>query len=138
VGRVVTAEEVPDLAGGRTWVVLLEAAPATDAVVVDVRAVRAILVAMGDLGGVGLHCPDRIAVQVRLSAADPAMALAAALARWQPAAVHLVQAGWSVVRVEVLTPEEFRRDCEAWLEGTASNLLTLDRRLTLGDGQPGW
>jgi hypothetical protein len=118
--------------------VLLEATPAADAAVVDVRAVRAILAAMGDAGGVGLHCPDRVAVQVRLAAADPALALAAALARWQPAAVHLVHAGWSVVRVEVLTPDEFSRDCAAWLEATASNLNTLDRRLSLGDGQSGW
>lgn len=129
------AEEVADASGGRIWVVLLEAAPAADrdAAVVGVRAVRAILAAMGDAGGVGLHCPDRVAVQVRLAADDPAMALAAALARWRPAAVHLMEAGWSVVRVEVLTPDEFRQDCQSW-----TNPYTLDRRLRLGDGQPGW
>jgi hypothetical protein len=127
-----------EASGGPTWIVLLEAAPAVDAEGVDVHAVRAILAAMGDAGGVGLHCPDRVAVQVRLSAADPSMALAVALARWRPAALHLVQAGWSVVRVEVLTPDEFRLDCQSWMDGAPSNPHTLDRRLRLGDGQPGW
>ena len=96
----------------RRWIVLLEAVANTEASLVDIGTARAILVAMGDEDGVGLHGADRIAVQVRVDATDPAMALCSTLARWQPAAGRLLPPGWDVVRAEVLTPEELKYDCE--------------------------
>lgn len=95
------------------WVVLLEAAADDRATLVDIGTVRAVLRLMGDDTGVGLHCPERIALQVRVRGTDAATALSTAMSRWQAAAVALVPPGWGVVRAEVLTPDEFTRDCEA-------------------------
>ena len=95
-----------------TWVVLLEAAPNAEASLVDIGTVWATLRAIGDEGAVALHAPDRVAIQVRIEAADVALALVVALARWRQAAVAHAPAGWNVVRAEVLTPEELERDCE--------------------------
>lgn len=96
----------------REWVVLLEATAIGDATLLDVGTVRAVLELMGDRAGVALHSPERVAVQVRLRAHDPAMALSTAMSRWQVAAARLPP-GWEVVRAEVLTAEEFERDFEA-------------------------
>ena len=98
--------------GRDSWIILLEAAPDGDASLVDIGTVRLILSAMGDEAGVALHAPDRVAVQVRVQAADVALALSQALRRWRVAAAKSAPAGWHVVRAEVLTPEEFTRDCE--------------------------
>lgn len=109
-----TAGEAPVPAGCiRDWVVLLEAAADDEASYVDIGTVHAILKVMGDEAGVGLHCPDRIGVQVRGGGVDPAKALSAVMARWECAAVTLVPAGWQVVRAEVLTLNEFVLDCQA-------------------------
>ena len=97
--------------GSGSWIILLEAAPDGDASLVDIGTVGAILRAMGDEGSVALHAPDRVAVQVPVQAADVALALCEALARWRARAAESLPAGWHVVRAEVLTPEEFRRDC---------------------------
>ena len=97
--------------GGDRWVVLLEAA-SNGGSLGDMGAVRAILKAMRDADGVALHAPDRIAVQVQVQAADVALALGAALGSWHAAAPDSAPTGWHVVRAEVLTPEEFKKDCE--------------------------
>ena len=93
------------------WIVLLEAAPDGNASLVDVGTVRVMLEAMGDEEGVALHAADRVALQVHMPAADAGVALAAALAQWRRAA-EAAPAGWDVVRAEVLTLDEFKRDCE--------------------------
>ncbi len=98
--------------GSGSWIILLEAAPDGDASLVDIGTVGAILRAMGEEGGVALHAADRVAVQVPVQAADVALALGEALARWRATAAESLPRGWQVVRAEVLTPEEFRRDCE--------------------------
>lgn len=98
---------------GRGWVVLLEAAADANASLLDIGTVQRMLRAMGDEDGVALHAPDRVAVQVPVHAADVAVALSAVLERWRLASVESVPAGWDVVRAEVLTPEEFTRDCQA-------------------------
>jgi hypothetical protein len=96
----------------KEWIVLLESAPADQASLVDIGTLLAMLEAMGDEAGLGLHCADRLGVQFRERAVDSAMALSAILERWQAAAVRLLPPGWDVVRAEVLTPDEFARDCE--------------------------
>ncbi len=95
-----------------SWIILVEAAPNERAAVADGGTMRAILRDMGCDDGVALHAPDRIAVQVQVEAADVALALCDALARWRTAAAESVPQGWHVVRAEVLTLEEFRRECE--------------------------
>jgi hypothetical protein len=96
----------------REWVVLLESASHDDAPLIDIATVHAVLGALGDEEAVALHGGDRVSVQVRQRAADPAIALSRILDRWRDTAVPLMPAGWDVVRAEVLTPDEFRRDCE--------------------------
>ncbi|MDQ3897008.1 MAG: hypothetical protein M3326_07135 [Actinomycetota bacterium] len=98
--------------GSGTWIVLLEAASEGDASRFDPGTVRAIVREMGDADGVALRAPHRIAVQVQIQADDVACALGSALARWRAAASESAPPGWHVVRAEVLTPEEFKRDCE--------------------------
>ena len=95
-----------------SWIVLLEAAANPNASLLDIGTVRTLLRAMGDENGIGLHAPDRVAVQVRVQATDVASALSVALARWRLAAGKAAPTGWDLVRAEVLTPEEFERDCE--------------------------
>jgi hypothetical protein len=79
----------------------------------DMETARALLRGMGDEDGVALQCPDRVALQVRLTAPDPLVALSAALTRWRAAARTVGPAGWHVVRAEVLTDGEFDRDIRA-------------------------
>ncbi|MGH2395153.1 MAG: hypothetical protein ACRDGH_16955, partial [Candidatus Limnocylindria bacterium] len=67
----------------------------------DMATARAILVGMGHEEAVGLHASARLAVQVRINAADVAVALSEALARWRSAAAGLGRAGWVIVRAEV-------------------------------------
>jgi hypothetical protein len=100
--------------GDRGWVVILEAAPAVEASLIDIGTVRAVLRAMGDEDGVALHAADRMAVQVRIDGGDVALALSAALARWERLARKCVPPGWDVVRAEVLTPDELQKEFERW------------------------
>ena len=91
----------------RTWIVLLEAVPTGNAPTVDGLNTASILRAMGDETAVGLHSPDRIAVQVSAPADDPGVALTTLLCRWRSAVHQTGLEGWDVVRAEVMTPEEF-------------------------------
>jgi hypothetical protein len=104
-------------AGQRDWVVLVEAAPGEgeETSLMDVETARVILGAMGDDEGVAIQCPDRVGLQVRLTALDPVTALSTALTRWRAAAGSVGPAGWTVVRAEVLTDREFERDVQAGL-----------------------
>ena len=68
--------------------------------------------AMGDENLAVLHCSDRVALQVSASARDVAEALSGVLDRWRAAASMMGLPSWEVIRAEVLTPAEFRRDCE--------------------------
>ncbi len=99
--------------GHGNWVVLLEAAPNGEASLLDIGTARVILRSMGDKDGVVLHAPDRVALQLKVRADDVALALGVALTGWRTAAATSVPAGWDVVRAEVLSPEEFKRDCES-------------------------
>lgn len=87
------------------WVVLLEAARGPDSAPVDAPDVRELLAELG--GAVGLHCPDRYAVQLELAATNQAEALYSAMSRWDEAVVRRSLPRWRLVRTEVLTPEEF-------------------------------
>ena len=112
-GSTARGEALVGSSGLREWVVLLEAAADGDATFIDIGTLWAILKRMGDATGIGLHCPDRIAVQVRVRGIDPAMTLVTAMSRWHASAVSLLPRGWDLVRAEVLTLDEFKRDCAA-------------------------
>lgn len=94
----------------RTWIVLLEAARTDEAPQAGATEASAVLRAMGHETGVGLHSPDRIAVQVSVPAADVATAVATVLDRWRGAALGVGLEDWDVLRAEVVSPEEFDRE----------------------------
>jgi hypothetical protein len=93
-------------------VVLLEAVPSAGAAVVDNRTVRAVVEAMRYDDCVGLYFPDRVGVQVRVTAVDAGRAVVTTLERWLVAVGRLAPEGWDVVRVQTWTSDEFTRECE--------------------------
>lgn len=99
----------------QVWVVLLEALPGENAMppFMDAEAARSLLVAMGDVEGVALQCPDRVALQVRLAAPDPSRAMSTVLTRWREVTKTAGRVGWEIVRVEVMTKAEFEHALEA-------------------------
>ena len=92
--------------GERSWIVLLEAVRTEETPAVDAATVWAVVRAVGDTA-VGLHCSDRLAVQVAVSASDPAAAATKLVRRWRTVAPGLGLEGWDMVRAEAMTPEEF-------------------------------
>jgi hypothetical protein len=101
-------------AGRQDWVVLLEAIPGTcaDASPMDVATARALLRAVGGDEGIALQCSDRVAIQLPLAAPDATTALATAYTRWRVATRTVGAQGWTVVRAEVMSLQEFERDVE--------------------------
>lgn len=93
--------------GERTWIVLLEVVRSEQTRAVDAATASSIVRALGDRTAVGLHCPDRLAVQVAVSADDPAAAATKLVRRWRTVAPGLGVEGWDVVRAEAMTSEEF-------------------------------
>jgi hypothetical protein len=93
----------------------VEAVPGDGAVppFIDVESARSLLVAMGDREGVALQCPDRVALQLRLTAADPTRAMCIVSTRWREATAAVGLGGWDIVRVEVTTSPEFERSFDA-------------------------
>ena len=92
--------------GETKWVVVLEAA-----VTVDDSFIHRLLQILSDAKAVALHCPERYAIQMEMSAVGQADALLGALTRWQSAHRAIDQAQSEVVRAEVLSWEEFEREC---------------------------
>lgn len=110
--EVTEDEPVIDSDRRRKWVVLLEAVRDPEIWCIDARAAGALLRAMAGKDAGGLHDSDRVAVQISVSASDIAAALEGVLGRWRCAVAGLDLDDWDVVRAEVLTPEEFQRECE--------------------------
>ena len=79
----------------------------------DYPALRRLLHAVRDCSPVALHTPDCCGLQLRVSADGPADALSLALRRWHAAVDDLGDLHWNVVRAEVVTVEQFERECEA-------------------------
>ena len=92
------------------WVVVLEAAAGLDATLFDSGSFHAILRSLDDYRAIGLHVPDRYALQLTVAGPDIGTALSRALERWNDVARPLTPAAWSLVRAEVLAREEFDRD----------------------------
>ena len=103
----------------RDWIVVLEAGSPGPSVV-DPNAFERLLQAVGD--GAGLYNPDRYAVQLLVVAGDPGEAMASALCRWREAIAFVGLPLWEVERAEVLTAEEFERDCLNSAEASVATL----------------
>jgi diguanylate cyclase (GGDEF)-like protein len=96
---------------GERWVVLLEAA--TDGSEITRLDVETLLEAVrpGPSGG-ALYDRDRYAIQLEAAGSNPAEALFGALCRWADAVRHLRLPASEIVRTEVLTPEELKRELQ--------------------------
>lgn len=97
----------------KEWVVLLEVERHGPDGAVAADDVEALLQAVGKGPYGRLHCPDRYALQVTAPGSSPVEALVDVLSRWSHAVHHLGLPLWEVVRTEVMTPEEFDRDCQS-------------------------
>lgn len=95
----------------RDWMVIFEADSASCAM--DVSRLRMLLAALPDAEPIALHCCDRFAVQLQRAAASAAEALALASADIRSALRDVGLADVRPLRVEVLTWEDFDRDCRA-------------------------
>lgn len=96
------------------WVVVLEAADR-----ISESSLQRLLHILSDVEAVALHCPERYAVQVKVCAGGHAQALFVAAARWHSALAVVGQPRRYVVRAEVLSLEEFERECRrAYGDGT--------------------
>ncbi len=92
--------------GDSCWIVVLEVP--TD---LPGWALERVVQLLSEVHGLALHCPERYAVQMRISAGGQAEALFVALARLQRAVAAVNQPRPRVVRAEVICSEEFERDC---------------------------
>ena len=114
----------------RKWLVLLEAEPEDASSGIDPTGVGRLIESWPDARPT-LYSRGRCALQVSVEAANPALALSAALWRWKDA---LRQAGlpeWGLVRAELVTPEELEREilaAELGAEGDATPRQVVVRR----------
>jgi hypothetical protein len=94
------------------WVVLLEAAADANAMLIDRGTIDAMVRTLEDDSAVALHSADRLAIQLKILESDMETAFAAAMRRWRRAARPLIPRGWSLVRGEIVTREEFDRESD--------------------------
>lgn len=94
-----------------TWVVVLEATVDTPNGVIDLGRLRRLLAQLAGFQPVGLHCEERFAVQVRLDSACEVTALGAAVSGLRDALQNVGVAEHPLCRAEVLSADEFDRDC---------------------------
>jgi PAS domain S-box-containing protein/diguanylate cyclase (GGDEF)-like protein len=105
---------------GADWMVLIEVAAGCGEGT-GVPDVQRLLGELADSEPVALFDPHRYALHLRVPAGGPVDALATALARWRAALARLDLAPWAVVRAEVVTPEERRREWELELAAPAGD-----------------
>ena len=94
------------------WVVVVEAEPTSEMQAVEEWRLRRLLLHMPGIMPIGLHGGDRVAVQVHIDATDEVAALGLALTGLRAALPKVGLRELPVVRAEVITKEEFDRDCE--------------------------
>jgi GGDEF domain-containing protein len=94
------------------WVVILEADARAPDGMLDEFGLRRLLEALPNVCPVGLHSPERYALQVQVVAHGEAEALGLAVAHWRAALEKLGIRNSRLIRAEVLTQEEFQRDCD--------------------------
>ncbi len=117
---VVNDPSYEERSGDAAWVVVIECMPANRGEAVEEWRLRRLLEHMPGVTPVGLHSTERVAVQVHLEATDEVTALGFALNGLRAALPKVGVRELRVVRAEVLTEEEFGRDC----------------LVTYGDGSP--
>jgi GGDEF domain-containing protein len=94
------------------WVVVLEAI-GSDGTVLGDHVMDRLLDQVRDCNPSALHATGRYALQLLLTAESGLEAHAVAVDRWLRALAAIGAPAWRAVRVEVLTLEEFERECAA-------------------------
>ena len=92
------------------WVVLLEAVRNPYSGEIDEQILSRLLQAVEHARPVGLHSPDRYAVQLHVPAAGPLEAVSSALSEWSAALGTMGVAPWELVRAEVMTEAELAHE----------------------------
>jgi hypothetical protein len=103
--------------GDASWIVVLEVP--TD---LPGWALERVVQLLADVHALALHGPDRYAVQMSISAGGQPEALFVALARLQGAVAAVSEPRPRVVRAEVMSREEFERDCRVAYGHSAPSL----------------
>lgn len=97
----------------RQWIVLLEVADAGSTTTIDHCSFARLVAAWTGPALTTLYSPRRYALQVPVLAADPSSAILETMEMWK-AAVRLAGLPlWSLVRAEIVTPEELECELEA-------------------------
>jgi diguanylate cyclase (GGDEF)-like protein len=96
---------------GREWVVLIEAERDAAGGAIDRMDIEELLEVLCPDGS-ALHCPNRYALQMKLTGTYPADVLVDVLARWGDAVRQLGLPVWDIVRAEVFTPEDLDRELQ--------------------------
>jgi hypothetical protein len=99
--------EVPMDSDDTKWVVVLEAACG-----IDDWSLHQMLEVLSDSQAVALHSPDRYAIKLEIAARAYADALFVASERWRSAHGAVRQPLSEVVRAEVVSQQEFERECQ--------------------------
>ena len=100
-----------------SWVVVLEATVATPNGVIDLVRLRQLLAELEAFQPLGLHSDERFAVQVRLESPSEVTALGAAVSGWREALQTVGVAEHPLCRAEILSADEFDRDCRIAYRG---------------------
>lgn len=103
----------------RQWVVVVEAEAVEGEGAVDLGRLRRLLESLPDLDPIALHSAERVAVQLHIGALGEVEALALALADLRAALPSAGLSEFQVIRAEVMTREEFERECRVAYAGDA-------------------
>lgn len=95
---------------GTDWEILLEAADDRGCSTLAPADLRRLMAAWSGVVPTTLYSPNRYALQVTVRAADPPTALGMAMSLWTDALVRASLPAWELVRAEVLTPGELKRE----------------------------
>lgn len=98
---------------GTDWIVLLEAADTRAVSSIDAASFAHLVSSWASPAPMTLHSPNRYALQVPLRAVDPQSALSSAIWLWRDALCRSGLPEWKLLRVEVMTAEEFEQELRA-------------------------
>lgn len=95
------------------WIVLLEVADKWERSTIDATSLGRLLASWATLAPTTLYSENRYALQVSVSASNPALALSSAISLWKDALRRTGIPEWELVRAEIMTPEERDKELNA-------------------------
>jgi diguanylate cyclase (GGDEF)-like protein len=97
----------------KQWIVLLEAADTNGGSTIDPASFDRLLSSWARSAPTALYSPNRYALQLPMTAADPPIALSSAISRWKDALRRSGLPEWELVRAEIMTPDELEQEWAA-------------------------